>query len=119
VSGGARLGTGVAVGFSSPVTGRAQYVAGVESVLALMSEDVSGMILIVREAGATGVAPIIGDAGGVVCLTGGPTSHLALVAKEYGVPALMGAELSGDPAALDGTAITLNPDGSITAGSGD
>jgi phosphoenolpyruvate-protein kinase (PTS system EI component) len=109
-----KVGIGLRVGPAAATSGICRYVDGPAEVLELMNQDVSSLILIVREAGTTGVAPILPDALGVVCTSGGPTSHLALVAKEYGVACVMAAKLECEPASLNGRIITLGSDGSIS-----
>lgn len=112
------VGAGQRVGTREPVSGVGCYVKDVAAVLALMEQDVSGLVLIVDEAGATGVAPILPDALGVICTSGGPTSHLALVAKEYGVACIMAAKMQCSPEAFDGLLVTMLADGSIEAKAG-
>jgi phosphoenolpyruvate-protein kinase (PTS system EI component) len=109
-----KVGIGLRIGPAAATSGIGRYVDGPGEVLELMNQDVSNLILIVREAGTTGVAPILPDARGVVCTSGGPTSHLALVAKEYGVACVMAAKLECEPASLNGQTITLGSDGSIS-----
>jgi phosphoenolpyruvate-protein kinase (PTS system EI component) len=111
------LGSGVRVTSGSDVTGVAKLVDGIDAVLALMSEDVSDLILIVGEAGATGIAPILPDARGVICTSGGPTSHLALVAKEYGIPCVMAANFEQPPDSFDGADIVIGGDGTVSLAS--
>jgi len=107
------VGAGVRVGSSSSITGIGRYVDGIPAVLMLMSEDVSESILIVNDAGATGIAPLLPDARAVICTSGGPTSHLALVAKEYDVGCVMSARLERAPASLNGLRLTIEANGCI------
>lgn len=107
------IGVGIRVGGSARTSGIGRYVDGVDTVLKLMNEDVSELILIVHDAGTTGVAPILPDARGVICTSGGPTSHLALVSKEYAVCCVMAAKLDREATTLDGVCLTVDANGSI------
>lgn len=59
--------------------------------------------------------PLFGIAVGVIAETGGTLSHAAIVAREYGIPAALGAAGAmqrihdGDRITLDGTAGTVTP----------
>lgn len=112
------IGSGTRVGTTTKISGTARYVDGPATVITLMEEDLSNTILVVHEAGTTGVAPVLPDALGVICTSGGPTSHLALVAREFGVACVMAAKLDRDPEALQGLAITINEDGSVSIETG-
>ena len=108
------IGQGKVVGAPATVTGIARFVADIQTVVEMMNADMSATILLVEDASATAVAPIIGDARAVVCTSGGPTSHLALVSKEFGVPCVVAAALREDTASLDGTTMTIGADGEIS-----
>lgn len=69
-----------------------------EDVIALMDEDPSDpVIVMVKDAGATFLAPIFEDLAGVVCLSGTPLSHIGIVSREYEVPCVMGTTLTEEP----------------------
>lgn len=83
---------------------------------AFRAEDVEGMVLVVREvaevdrlmregvpegtigviddAGGTMTAPILEEFDGVLCLAGTVRSHLAIIAREFGVPVLMAVRMA-------------------------
>lgn len=85
----------------------------VSQVLALMKrDDLDDTILLVSSASATAVVPLLSTVVGVVCTTGGMTSHLALVSREFGQLCVMGADLDAD-ADLDGTRVRIGRDGMI------
>jgi phosphohistidine swiveling domain-containing protein len=106
------------IGQGTLVSGRAtsgviQRADAVPQVIALMGrDDLDRTILLVESAAATAIVPLLDRVGGIVCCSGGATSHLSLVSKEFGLPCVMGAEL--DLAQLpDGTAVTVGDDGAI------
>jgi len=53
--------------------------------------------------------PLFATAGGVVTDTGGPLSHCAIVAREYGIPAVVGAA-TASTSIKDGQTIEVNGD---------
>lgn len=84
-----------------------------DQVFALMRhEQLDEVILLTDSASATAVVPLLPRVRGVVCRSGGMTSHLAIVSREFGIPCLMGAELPAD-AELEGARITIDAEGAI------
>jgi len=73
--------------------GELRYVKNVRDVLALLKEGASGKIVMVDDAGVTLLGPVLSKLAGVVCLSGGLGSHLAIVSREFSIPALMGTRL--------------------------
>lgn len=96
-------------------------VQGVALVLTQLQVDVvvdRSTILVVPHTDA-GWAPLLAKAGGLICEVGGLLSHGAIVAREYGIPAVLGvpgvlAQLTtGQRLYLDGStgAIAILPEG--------
>jgi phosphohistidine swiveling domain-containing protein len=86
---------------------------GPQDVLAIMRrEDVAETIVVVDNAAATAIVPLLSAVSGVVCRTGGVTSHLAIVAREFGQLCVVGAKLDVETAP-DGVRVEIDPDGSI------
>jgi phosphohistidine swiveling domain-containing protein len=84
-----------------------------EQVLELMKRsDLDEVILLTQSAAATAVIPLLAKVRGIVCTSGGMTSHLAIVSREFGLPCIVGAELE-DLAAADGKRVEFGEDGSI------
>lgn len=107
------VGKGLAIGVFEPVSGICRFVADIDTVMRLAQEDVSQYILIVPTASATSIAPILAEVRAVICTSGGETSHLALVCKEFGVPCVMRTELATEVIALDGHEVRIDADGSV------
>jgi PEP-utilising enzyme, mobile domain len=76
--------------------GVARYVRSSARVLAFMQDGVpADTIAIIDDSGGTLTAPILERFHGVVCAGGTARSHLGILTREYGIPCLMNAKLSG------------------------
>jgi phosphohistidine swiveling domain-containing protein len=91
-----------------------RVVESVADVLRLLKEDLSNVILLTPTASATIMTPLFPRIIGVLCTSGGPTSHVAIVAREFDLSCVMGVEFSRAEA-LDGCAIHVNAQGEIFA----
>lgn len=101
VSGGASRGTFRTVG-------------SVEDVLELMkAAGLEQTVIFTEQASVTNIAPIIGKVAGVVSAMGGPTSHLAIVARGFQTTCVVSAELDVAPEALVEKQVEIGADGSI------
>lgn len=77
------------------VTGTVMVVRHVSDVSELMTMGVPDETIgVIDDAGGTMTAPILPEFAGVLCLAGSVRSHLAIIAREFGVPVLMGVRLS-------------------------
>jgi phosphohistidine swiveling domain-containing protein len=103
--------TGAAT-FPAAARGELVRVSTPEDVLDLLDDPdrVPGLVLLVGEPGATFLSPLfaLGPAA-VVCTAGTPQSHLGIVTREFGIPAVMGAPAAA--ALAEGTAIEVSTDG--------
>lgn len=80
---------------AADVEGEVLIVREVTEVDRLMREGVpEGTIGVIDDAGGTMTAPILEEFEGIICLAGTVRSHLAIISREFGVPALMGARLA-------------------------
>lgn len=94
--------------------GVVRLVGKVADVFALMqSRDLGETILLTESATATAVVPLLDRVRGLICTSGGITSHLAIVSREFGLPCIMGAEIA-DPSDLDGVRVLMAADGTIS-----
>ena len=89
-----------------------RVVESVADVLGLMKEDISDVILFTPTASATIMTPLFPRIKGVVCSTGGATSHVAIVAREFDLSCAMGVQFDYQ-GELDGCAISMNVEGEI------
>jgi phosphohistidine swiveling domain-containing protein len=106
------IGHGLTVS-GSGVEGVLHAANDTQQVFALLRhEALDEVILLTDSASATALVPLLAKVRGVVCRSGGMTSHLAIVSREFGIPCLMGAELPGD-AELEGARIAIDAEGTI------
>ena len=81
---------------AADVTGTALYVRSNERVMELLTAGVpAGSIAIIDDSGGTLTAPIIDQFAGVVCAGGSVRSHLGILTREYNIPCLMNAKVTG------------------------
>ena len=106
------LGQGTLVS-GQPVRGHAKHVQDVGSVVALLSDpELAQVIILTESASAATVMPLLPEVRGVVCTVGGPTSHIATVARDFGVTCVVGvAAIQVDQ--LDGLSIEIRGDGTV------
>jgi phosphoenolpyruvate-protein kinase (PTS system EI component) len=104
------LGRGTKVFDAAPVTGTLRAMEGPDDVLALMDTGADGVIALVRDAGATFLAPLYHELTGIVCTSGTPRSHIGIVSREFQVPCAMAVGFAhGEPA--DGATVELDCSG--------
>ena len=78
------------------LVGIARYVRTSDKVLEYLVNGVpADTIAVVEDSGGTLTAPVLEKFKGVLCAGGTTRSHLAILTREYGIPCLMNARLSG------------------------
>lgn len=93
------IGRGAKVFDHAPVRGRFMSMEGPDDVLDLMDNGAEGIVALVRDAGATFLAPIYHELTAIVCTSGTVRSHIGIVSREFQVPCVMGCTFSdGEPA---------------------
>jgi phosphohistidine swiveling domain-containing protein len=92
--------------------GELRVITSIQDVISLWKEGAAGKIAIVEEAGTTTLGPILSKLAGVVCKTGGIGSHLAIVSREFSIPALMGTRIRTDEP-LNKRQAVIKPNGSM------
>lgn len=103
------LGRGQKVFDHEPVRGPVRLVESVDDVLDLLDGDPTGVIAVVRDAGATFLAPLYHDLGGVICTAGTLRSHIGIVTREFKIPCVMACEFDIPP--TDGAVVELDCSG--------
>lgn len=84
---------------AAPVRGRFVAIESADDVLSLMDEGAEGVVALVRDAGATFLAPIYHELTAVICASGTPRSHIGIVSREFQVPCIMSCSFpGGEPA---------------------
>jgi signal transduction protein with GAF and PtsI domain len=95
---------------AASVQGRWRVMEGPDDVLELMGTGAEGVVALVRDAGATFLAPIYHELTAIVCTSGTPRSHIGIVSREFQVPCVMGCAFVGaEPA--PGTEVELDCSG--------
>lgn len=78
------------------VEGVARYIRTNDRVLSYLTDGVpSGTIAVIDDSGGTLTAPIIEQFAGVICAGGTVRSHLGILTREYNIPCVMNAKVSG------------------------
>ena len=86
-----------------------RYITTMKEVIQLLKEGADGKIVLVNDGGTTFLAPVLSKLAGVVCITGALGSHLAIVTREFEIPALMGTKIE-NPQDLDRKQVMIKPD---------
>jgi len=76
-----------------PTEGELYVVKSTKDVIDLWRAGADGKIVLVDDAGVTTLGPILPKLAGIVCTSGGVGSHLAIVIREFSIPALMGTRI--------------------------
>ena len=90
--------------------GELRVITSIQDVISLWKEGAEGKIAVVEDAGTTTLGPILSKLAGVVCKTGGIGSHLAIVSREFSIPALMGTKIETNEL-LDRRKAMIQPNG--------
>ena len=93
------IGKGTKVFDHPPVRGRFVPMEGPDDVLALMDAGATGVVALVRDAGATFLAPLYHELAAIICTSGTVRSHIGIVSREFQIPCVMGCALGTEPAA--------------------
>lgn len=76
--------------------GVARYFRNNDQVMRCLTEGVpADTIAIIDDSGGTLTAPILEKFRGVICAGGTVRSHLGILTREYGIPCVMNAKISG------------------------
>ena len=110
------LGRGAKVFDHDPVSGTWRTMESPDDVLELMDAGAEGVVALVRDAGATFLAPIYHELTAVVCTSGTPRSHIGIVSREFQVPCVVGTTFVEEP--VNGMTVEVDcsgPEGVVRA----
>ena len=102
------IGHGFSASTKHDVEGIFLYIKEVQDVIELIQGVAEGKICYAEQAGTTTLAPILGRISGVICGTGSFGSHLAIVSREYEIPAFMATKIELDLSELDGKKVKMH-----------
>jgi phosphoenolpyruvate-protein kinase (PTS system EI component) len=112
-SAGTQFGRGELVA-GKPTRGILVTVSSVEDVLALMKSDsLAETIVFAEQASVTNLAPVLSRIAGVISTAGGPTSHLAIVARGFETTCVVGAGIDLPVDQLQDKTVEIGADGSL------
>src|SRR5438105_15655371 len=104
------LGRGEKVFDHPAVHGVLRHLNAPDDVLALLDDGGDGVVALVRDAGATFLAPLYHELTAVVCTSGTRRSHIGIVSREFQLPCVMRASFAGaEPA--DGSVVEVDCSG--------
>ena len=84
------------VKYAKNLIGIALYIRSSDRVLDLLNSGVpADTVAIIDDSGGTLTAPILEQFKGVICAGGTVRSHLGILTREYGIPCVMNAKVSG------------------------
>ncbi|MBM3663547.1 MAG: hypothetical protein FJW94_11810 [Actinobacteria bacterium] len=101
------IGRGQPVFDHPAVSGTVRVMEGRDDVIGLLDALDDGtvesgqVVVVVRDAGATFLAPLYHDLGGIICTAGTLRSHIGIVSREHGLPCIMGCTFGEAPASGD------------------
>ncbi len=98
-----KIGKGLSASSKEDAVGEFKVINSVEDVLNLLEQGAENKLIIVEDCGTTTLGPILSQIKGVICTTGSEGSHLAIVSREFEIPAIMSTRFTlTDFRTLDG-----------------
>lgn len=80
----------------SDVIGVARFISSVDRVIGMLSDGVPpNTVAVIDDSGGTLTAPILEHFAAVICKGGTIRSHLGILTREYQIPCLMNASITG------------------------
>lgn len=92
-----KIGEGLNALFSggAEVEGTLKEIRSPRDALDLCEGEASqNLIVLLKTAGVTIITPILSMIKGIICTTGGTSSHLAIISREYRIPCIMATSFS-------------------------
>ena len=106
------IGSGANLFRAGTIRGEARWFENPADVVAVDEDDLPNLVAFVGKGGMTFLSPILAELKGVVCTAGSLESHLAILAREFEIPCVMGAQLDGKIA--NGDEVVLDLEGDTT-----
>ncbi len=109
------LASGLFASNPTEIEGPLRVIHGISDIVEMMGEDQGdGYIAVTNVAGGSAVSTIIRHTKAIVSTIGGPNSHIVVVARDYNVPCIVGAENIDLTALENGTMLRLAEDGALS-----
>ena len=92
-----KIGEGLNALFSTgaEVEGTLKEISSASDSLDLCEGEASqNLIVLLKTAGVTIITPILSMIKGIICTSGGTSSHLAIISREYRIPCIMATRLN-------------------------
>jgi phosphohistidine swiveling domain-containing protein len=100
------VGKGANLFPAGQIQGSVRWFRNPADVVGADEDELPNLIAFVGKGGMTFLSPILAEVKAVVCTAGSLESHLAILAREFEIPCLMGTQLDGD--LTDGEEIVLD-----------
>lgn len=100
------VGKGANLFPAGQIQGAARWFHNPADVVGADEDELSNLIAFVGKGGMTFLSPILAEVKAVVCTAGSLESHLAILAREFEIPCVMGTQLDGE--VTDGEEIVLD-----------
>lgn len=109
-----RVGSGRMVsGGAEPAVGRFAALLDVESLMRAMDGGPEPLVAFLAHPNVTMMAPIHNRLAAIVCESGDESAHVAIVARELGLPCAVQFQLDRKLEDLELLSVRLDPDGSL------
>jgi phosphoenolpyruvate-protein kinase (PTS system EI component) len=110
-----QIASGLFASAPADVEGPVRIINGLDDIKALMKDaEADACVAVTEMAGGSAVSTIIKRTKAIVSTIGGPHSHIVVVARDYGVPCIVGAAELDLGSLVNGTQIRLGADGSVS-----
>ncbi|HVW33939.1 MAG TPA: PEP-utilizing enzyme [Acidimicrobiia bacterium] len=100
------VGKGANLFPAGQIQGAARWFHNPADVVGADEDELPNLIAFVGKGGMTFLSPILAEVKAVVCTAGSLESHLAILAREFEIPCVMGTQLDGE--VTDGEEIVLD-----------
>ncbi len=97
-----KIGKGLSASTKEEVKGEFKIINSIEDVLNILETGAENKLVIVEDCGTTTLGPILSKINGVICTSGSEGSHLAIVSREFEIPAIMSTHFTLDFRTLEG-----------------